>query len=173
MDKILCDYGVLTGERYQAKLTKILVRNAMKIVQYFKFRNQPILIGNDLGDIWETPRTMPPLESAEQCFGIQMRTQTKVGINGKIDNRVTKYNMLQEELQRRGIRDFDEIYTVFTVPKIMRFNASIGLQWREIAKQAVCAINRQGLLEEQTRTYLENLKEKKHDCYATSPGNIE
>ncbi|VDL58456.1 unnamed protein product [Hymenolepis diminuta] len=173
MERILRDAGVPISEWYQAKMTKIIVNNPVKMIQYFKFRNTPVIIGAELRDIFEIARSMPPLETAEQCYGIQLRTQTKAALNNKVDNRVSKYESLYEELKRRGVRDFDDMYTIFTVHEIMHFNANIGLQWREIAKQAIQAINREDLLLEQTRTYLENLQEKRHDCYADSEENIQ
>lgn len=100
-------------------------------------------------------------------------TNAKAAINNKIDNRVNKYEGLYEELKRRGVRDYDDIYTIFTVHEIMNFNGSIGLQCREIAKQAIQAISREDLLLKQIRTYLENLQEKRHDCYADSEENIQ
>ena len=116
---------------------------------------------------------MPALESADQCYGIQLRTQSKAAINSKNDNRISKYKNLYQQLKRRGVTDFGRIYRHFSADEIMYFNATIGLQWREIAKQAISAINEEELQLEESRSFLENLKEKKHDCYATSPGNLE
>ncbi|VDL58314.1 unnamed protein product [Hymenolepis diminuta] len=134
IDRVLRDCNVPPGDWYQAKLTKILVNNPVKIIRYFKFHNEPIIIGNDLRDIWGITDHFPALESAYQCCGIQLRTQTKIALNNRISNRTNKYKTLHEELLRRGVRDFKDIFTIFTVDEIMQFNASIGLQWREITK---------------------------------------
>ncbi|KAM3180155.1 hypothetical protein ACTXT7_016859 [Hymenolepis weldensis] len=159
--RVLKDCGVPLGEWHQRKLTKILVNNPVKIIRYFKYRNIPVIIGNDLRDVWEVAKYMPPLTTDEQCYGIQIRQQTKAAIDNRVANRTNRYKVLHEELRRRSVRDFEDIYTIFTVDEILQFNASIGLQWREIAKQAISCINRQELLEERTRTYLGNLKQKK------------
>ncbi|VDL58086.1 unnamed protein product [Hymenolepis diminuta] len=112
----------------------------------------------------EHAQNVPALDTADQCYGIQLRTLTKAALNDKTENQVKKYESLYEELKRRGVSDYDDIYPIFTVHEIMQFKASIGFQWREIAKQAIQAINREDLLLEETPTYLQNLQEKRHEC---------
>ncbi|KAM3183334.1 hypothetical protein ACTXT7_010564 [Hymenolepis weldensis] len=84
-----------------------------------------------------------------------------------------RYNVLHEELVRRSFKGFDEIYTVFTTQKINICNATLGLQWREVAKQQINAINLLNILEERSRSYLENLWGKKYDFYLSKDANLQ
>lgn len=65
IDRILRDCGLPIGEWHQAKLTKILVNNPVKMLRYFKFRGVPVIIGTDLADVWELAQSMTPLETVK------------------------------------------------------------------------------------------------------------
>ncbi|KAM3171139.1 hypothetical protein ACTXT7_017222 [Hymenolepis weldensis] len=88
-------------------------------------------------------------------------------------NGVNWDNLLLEQLKERDIRSFDEIFKFFTVEEITDFNSTIGVQWREIAKQQLQSPNNKRLETELTNGYLENLKNLRHECQVVCERDVE
>uniref|UniRef100_A0A0R3TVC2 ABC transporter ATP-binding protein n=1 Tax=Rodentolepis nana TaxID=102285 RepID=A0A0R3TVC2_RODNA len=67
-----------------------------------------------------------------------------------------------EELRIRNVRTLDEVSYKFNAYGTIFMNSSIGVQWGEVARQQIRALNNERLAKEKTNAYLRNLSELQH-----------
>ncbi|VDO06315.1 unnamed protein product [Rodentolepis nana] len=132
---------------------------------YFKHRGTVVEVGSELHEEWLNAQDMPSIAPNSPCRSDTRRAQTKAAFAQRADSRQAKFDGLHAELMRRDIRQFDEILHKFFVKGITKLNSSMGVQWREIAKQQI-----QGGKE---NNYLQNLEKLEHECTAKNPRNVE
>nr|CDS26524.1 hypothetical protein HmN_000677500 [Hymenolepis microstoma] len=64
------------------------------------------------------------------------------------------YLNLLEELRSREVRSFDEAFQKFTPEEITAFNAYMGIQWCDVAKDMIRALNCEREAKERANTHL-------------------
>lgn len=173
VDRLLNDCLVSANDWWLIKNTRQLVRNVYLIIQYFKFRGIVKEVGTELHEEWEHAQDMPPIEPQTACFSDIRRAQTKSAAAQRAESRHVRFNNLLEELKRRDIRQYEEVFSKFSVGEITELNTSMGVQWREIAKQQIQGLNAERLKEEKECTYLDNLQKLRHDCTVKHPREVD
>lgn len=151
------------------KNTRQRVRNVYLIIQYFKYRGIVHEVGTELREEWEHAQQFPAVQPETSCLSDMRRTQNKSLAAQRSESRHTKFTNMLEELKARDIRQYEEIFTKFTVNEITQLNTSMGVQWREVAKQQIQSLNAERLKVERESTYLQNLQNLRHDCTVKHP----
>nr|CUU97699.1 hypothetical transcript [Hymenolepis microstoma] len=165
VNRLLTDCGVAQNEWFRVKSTRQLVRNLNFLLQYLKGRGVVKEVGVEMRDEWETARDMPPVEQPMPCSSDMRRARIRAARNWKTEQKNQKYHNLLEELCIRQVRSFDEAFHKFSPDEITFLNSSIGIQWLQVAKQQIQALNNERLAKEMTNTYLQNLNELPHECH--------
>lgn len=173
VDRLLNDCLVSADDWLFIKNTRQLVRNVYLIIQYFKYRGTVHEVGTELKEEWEHAQDMPPIAPQDSCLSDIRRAQRKSSASQRVESRHAKFSNLLEELKRREVKQFEEIFSKFSVRETTDLNTSIGVQWREIAKQQIQGLNAERLKEERKSTYLENLEKLKHDCTVKHPREVD
>ncbi|VDO02512.1 unnamed protein product [Rodentolepis nana] len=173
VNRLLTDCSVAQDELFRVKSTLQLVRNLNFLLRYFKARGEVKEVGLEMRDEWETARQMPPIEPPSSCSSDNRRARIQTSRELKGEHRMHKYFNLLEELRIRQVRTFDEVFHKFNVDEITLMNSSIGIQWGEVARQQIRALNNERLAKEKTNPYLQNLHELPHDCHVKCREDIE
>lgn len=171
--RLLNDCMVPADEWWIAKATRQYVRNVFQIIQYFKHRGVVKKVGQELEEEWERSLCLPPLEPQSAYYSELKCAKTKSLVAQRAETRQAKFDSLLEELVRRDIRQFEDIFQKFSVQEITKMNSSMGVQWREIAKQQIQSLNAERLQLEQSSSYLENLRNLKHECATKTSKDVE
>nr|CDS30831.1 non capsid protein NS 1 [Hymenolepis microstoma] len=150
VDRLFNDCLVTAEDWWLIKNTRILVRNVYLIIQCFKHR-----------------------EPNAPCTSDIRRAQTKSVFAQCAETRLAKFGNLLKELMKRDTRQFKDIFQKFSVQKIAKMNSSMGVQWREFAKQQILGLNSERLAAERQNTYLDNLQSLKHECFIKSVRDID
>lgn len=132
MERILNYCSVAEADRLVIRNTRQLVTNITLLLWYFKYRGEMHKVAFELSDEWETVMHMYPLEPKEGCFNQDRGSQRKSITISRGHKLTEKLLNLLEELKRRDVLQFDDIYRKFTVEESTAFTSQIGAQWREI-----------------------------------------
>lgn len=123
------------SERHAAKMTKQEVKYLAKLIQYMKFRGPIMQVGFDFIAEVDLCQDLPALPGFMGCKSEERRAMTKSLLDDKQTNSIQKFDILRQEFQERNCHTHDEIFDKFTTEEMARFNAVLGIRWKEVAKQ--------------------------------------
>lgn len=173
VDRLLNDCLLPAENWFDAKSTRQYVRDIYLLLQYFKYRGTVKEVGAEMRDEFEMAHDLQPIEPNHPCHSVLQRQKFRSQAAQRESSRKVKFDSLLSELKSRDVRQFEDIFRLFSVEEITNFNSSIGVQWREIAKQQIQSLNAERLEMEKQCNYLQNLKNLKHECRVANPRDVD
>nr|CDS29136.2 hypothetical protein HmN_000219400 [Hymenolepis microstoma] len=172
VDRLLNDCLVPADNWWMIKNTRQLVRNVYLIIQYFKYRGVVFEVGTELHEEWQQAQDMPPIQPHVTCDSELRRARTKSTIAERTESRHTKFTNLLDELKRSDIRQFEEIFSAFSVNEIW-INMDKKTTKVNRDSQQIQSLNAERLQSEKQNSYLQNLQMMKHDCTVKHPREVD
>ena len=147
------------SEWYSQRLSKQIVNNPTRILQYMKGRGELVLVGNELQDLYRIVSSRPSLQSEDCCNHLgNRREQANNKIQLKLGNRKSN------EIWRRGTTHPEEIFRKFTADEAVEVNALMGMKCYEMAKKYIRFRNEE---------LLPNMNSRAQYCFPNGQGRLK